>query len=81
MDEFLIKNPLKAVKDVLSLDAFEGAAKVIFGGGSTPASAPAGGGGASNNIRMQNQINQSVRFIGDVVYRRFNLRNSQNPCF
>lgn len=55
LDEFLIKNPLKAAKDIFSLDAFEGAANVIFGNAPTPVTA--GGGNTSNSITMQNQFN------------------------
>ena len=61
LDEFLIRDPLKAAKDIFSLDAFEGAANVIFGNAPTPATAPAGGGGQGNQVvNINAPVNVSV---------------------
>ncbi len=61
LDEFLIRDPLKAAKGIFSLDAFEGAAKVIFGDASNPATAPAGGGGGQGaQVNINAPVNVEV---------------------
>lgn len=56
LNEFLILNPLKAIKDI----DLEGAANVIFGNAPTPATAPAGGGGQGNQININAPVNVEV---------------------
>jgi tape measure domain-containing protein len=60
LDEFLIKDPLKAARDVLSLDAFEGAAKFIFGAESNPSNSPASGGGQGASININAPVSVEV---------------------
>ena len=60
LEEFFIKDPLKAVKDIFSLDALEGAAKFVFGDASSPATAPAGGGGQSTQVSVSAPVTVSV---------------------
>jgi tape measure domain-containing protein len=56
LNEFLILNPLKAIKDF----DLEGAANFIFGNAPTPATAPAGGGSQSNQISISAPVTVTV---------------------
>ena len=56
LNEFLILNPLKAIKDF----DLESIANVIFGNAPTPATAPVGGGGQSAQVNINAPVNVSV---------------------
>jgi tape measure domain-containing protein len=61
LNKFLIVDPLKAAKDILSLDAFEGPAKFIFGDESSPATSPSRGGGqGAQVVNLNAPVNVSI---------------------
>ena len=73
LNEFLILNPLKAIKDF----DLEGAANFIFGNAPTPATAPAGGGAQVNQFSINAPVTANVpagtppELIGEALKESF----------